>query len=475
MARLLVNPGTPQEWELKLKPGTNRLGRGDDNDFKIPHGSVSGSHCEMILSDAGLLLRDLGSTNGTFVNKSPVKEINLQPGQRIQLGAVEIVYPPDEAGNPPLMPVLTTTAATAPATNPPIPPPVPPTAKPGGLRISLSARPAAAAEVSTPPPPTAEPELEENLQPPAAAPAGMHTATAVFCKFHPKSSARYYCNQCRKYFCELCVSSRGGGNIQTKTCRACAVPVVAVHVHAGAAPRERGFFSRLPGTLVYPFKGTGFLILICATVVFAVLEMMTSWFTILLTMAAIGYLFCYMQNILYCTASDENEPLSLPPADGLFGAFFALACTVTLSFGPALGMLIANMFFETEFSIWTIFAVALAGCLYFPMSFLAVAMKDTVLAANPMIVIPAILKMPLQYLVTAIILMSVFAIRMVGQVMSSVAGSVALSTEKMSAMFMAFGFNAIWAFVSVYLITVNMRILGMLYVTQRHKFGWFSR
>lgn len=33
--RLVVNPNTPQTWEIQLKPGLNSLGRGDANDFTI--------------------------------------------------------------------------------------------------------------------------------------------------------------------------------------------------------------------------------------------------------------------------------------------------------------------------------------------------------------------------------------------------------------------------------------------------------
>ena len=42
----------------------------------------------------------------------------------------------------------------------------------------------------------------------------------------------------------------------------------------------------------------------------------------------------------------------------------------------------------------------------------------------------------------------------------------------MSKMFLLFGLRAIWAFISVYLLTVTMRILGVLYVTKKHKLGW---
>src|SRR6185369_5933732 len=130
MARFLVNPGTPQEWEIQLKPGPNRLGRGDNNDFTIPHGSVSGSHCEVILSDSGALLRDLGSTNGTFIDRAPVKEANLQPGHRVQLGAVDMLYEQTVAGPGPAIRVVTATpSAPSPPPpsampSPPIPPPV---------------------------------------------------------------------------------------------------------------------------------------------------------------------------------------------------------------------------------------------------------------------------------------------------------------------------------------------------------------
>ena len=44
----------------------------------------------------------------------------------------------------------------------------------------------------------------------------------------------------------------------------------------------------------------------------------------------------------------------------------------------------------------------------------------------------------------------------------------------MSTLFMALAAQAVWALVSVYLLTVTMRILGLLYLTKKHKFGWFS-
>ena len=89
---LLVNPGTPQAWKIQLQPGTNRVGRDEANDFTISHESVSGAHCEFTVSEAGIFVKDLGSTNGTFVNRTPVTEIQLQPGQHVQLGQVDMTF-----------------------------------------------------------------------------------------------------------------------------------------------------------------------------------------------------------------------------------------------------------------------------------------------------------------------------------------------------------------------------------------------
>ena len=238
---------------------------------------------------------------------------------------------------------------------------------------------------------------------------------------------------------------------------------------------ERGFFARLPSAFAYPFRGIGLLILICATLVFAGLDFISAGiFTIIITILAYGFLFLFMQNIIHSTAADENESLSLPGADGLFAACFRLLGTILVSFGPAIGLIVWAAMEGPPMAGMAIIPAVILGCLYFPMAFLAVAMKDSVMAANPLVVIPAILKIPLEYLVTASLLMGVFGIRQLGNMMSGVATGVSFSTRDMSVLFMALGFRAVWSFISVYLLTVSMRILGLLYITKKHKLGWFN-
>jgi len=129
---------------------------------------------------------------------------------------------------------------------------------------------------------------------------------------------------------------------------------------------------------------------------------------------------------------------------------------------------------NTEIPTIAIMAATVLGCLYFPMAFLAVAMKDTALAANPLVVIPAILKVPLGYLVTTLIVIGIYALRQFGGDAAGIASSTSVRTRDMSTMLMAFGLRAIWSMASVYLLTVSMRILGLLYVTNKQKFGWFG-
>ena len=455
--RLLVNPGTPQAWEIQLRHGVNRIGRGEQNDFQVAHLSVSGTHCEVVVSSAGAILKDLGSTNGTFVNRTPVHEAILQTGQHVQLGMVDMVF--DSA----------TASAVTTGTSAPPPPPPPVSARMTGLQISGSRAAAAHPTVATQVPVEEEPPLA----PPVTLPAGAHPAGAAFCKSHPKTPARFYCSKCRKYFCDMCVATHASSSGPKKTCRACGANVTPVQV-SSIRPVHKGFFALLPGAFIYPFRGFGIVILILATLAFAALGFLgAGWFGIFIKIALYGFVFLFMQNIIHTTTSDEKEPLGFPDGGDLFGAAFQLGATIVSSFGLAIGLLIAVRY-EVDVPVAFIYGATILGCLYFPMAFLAVAMKDSVLAANPLVVFPAILRMPFEYFVTAVLLVGVFGIRQSATLVSSFFGAVSFTTKDMKMLFIALGVQAAIAFINVYLLTVTMRVLGLLYNTKKEKFGWFK-
>ncbi len=59
------------------------LGRKEDCDVRLEHKSVSKMHCVLVKTDGLLLLRDLGSTNGTRVNGTRVRRAALLPNDQI--------------------------------------------------------------------------------------------------------------------------------------------------------------------------------------------------------------------------------------------------------------------------------------------------------------------------------------------------------------------------------------------------------
>lgn len=90
MARLQVKTDGLELRSLELRLGASRVGRDPEADFTLPHPSVSFKHCEFILSNDGVFVRDCDSTNGTFVDNEMVKAARLQPGQTVRLGDVEL-------------------------------------------------------------------------------------------------------------------------------------------------------------------------------------------------------------------------------------------------------------------------------------------------------------------------------------------------------------------------------------------------
>lgn len=62
------------------------LGRDQVCPIRIVDDSVSREHCQLIFTTGGLLLRDLGSTNGTYVNEAPVRLRTLKHGDLLRVG-----------------------------------------------------------------------------------------------------------------------------------------------------------------------------------------------------------------------------------------------------------------------------------------------------------------------------------------------------------------------------------------------------
>ncbi len=99
--RLLVSvaeagPGGGQRTFPLISP-LNILGRGTDCDLRLVDQGVSRHHAEIRVEDGDVVLVDLGSTNGTFVNGQPIRRVSLVDGTRVTLGRTTLVFRRDGA------------------------------------------------------------------------------------------------------------------------------------------------------------------------------------------------------------------------------------------------------------------------------------------------------------------------------------------------------------------------------------------
>ena len=231
-----------------MKPGTNYVGRAFANDFKIEDPSVSGSHAQIVVNDGGVTVKDLGSTNGTFINRLPVAEGKLQPGQWLRLGGVEMILEEDSAAVPAAEGVFAMAAAAVPAMSaigtvtssaPPMAVPAIPAPTAGRMRIGSPAPPT----VALAPPPMIEPPAGDSPPIPPSVPgtAGMVEPPPgmTMCKYHPKNAGQWLCQSCTLLFCSLCVTTRRTDAGTGYFCRKCGAQCAPVRVKY-VASREKG-------------------------------------------------------------------------------------------------------------------------------------------------------------------------------------------------------------------------------------------
>ena len=75
---------------IELSPGVNRFGRCPErNNHVVADISVSETHCEILVDGDLVFLRDLGSTNGTYVDGKRTQEASLYAGQTVRIGPIE--------------------------------------------------------------------------------------------------------------------------------------------------------------------------------------------------------------------------------------------------------------------------------------------------------------------------------------------------------------------------------------------------
>ncbi|MFO0555720.1 MAG: sigma 54-interacting transcriptional regulator [Polyangiaceae bacterium] len=96
VVRVTGAPATPNP--MTLGEGAAVLGAGAKADLIIDSDSVSRAHAELTVTPDGVLVRDLGSRNGTFFEGQRIGTLTVAPGSRIVLGSVDVYLMPDLEG-----------------------------------------------------------------------------------------------------------------------------------------------------------------------------------------------------------------------------------------------------------------------------------------------------------------------------------------------------------------------------------------
>ena len=90
MPKLTVLTEGIEPTSFELTKEVTSVGRVDENDITIAHQSISGNHAELVLRGEDVHVRDVGSTNGTYINGNKVAESPLQPNEVLTFGEVEL-------------------------------------------------------------------------------------------------------------------------------------------------------------------------------------------------------------------------------------------------------------------------------------------------------------------------------------------------------------------------------------------------
>ena len=90
MAKLVILSEGMTGRSHELSTDKTTIGRVEDNTFPITDPSVSSHHCEVLLRGNDVVIHDLNSTNGTYIEGEKITEATLKPGQILRLGQIQM-------------------------------------------------------------------------------------------------------------------------------------------------------------------------------------------------------------------------------------------------------------------------------------------------------------------------------------------------------------------------------------------------
>ncbi|MCB0994119.1 MAG: zinc-ribbon and FHA domain-containing protein [Acidimicrobiales bacterium] len=97
-AGFLVRRGPKAGSRFELEDGITTLGRHPDSDIFLDDITVSRRHAEVRRTVEGYSVRDVGSLNGSYLNRSRIDEADLADGDELQIGMFKLVFFSGDAG-----------------------------------------------------------------------------------------------------------------------------------------------------------------------------------------------------------------------------------------------------------------------------------------------------------------------------------------------------------------------------------------
>jgi pSer/pThr/pTyr-binding forkhead associated (FHA) protein len=97
-ALLVVRRGPNSGSRFLLDSDTTTAGRHPSSDIFLDDVTVSRRHAEFVRADEGFAVRDVGSLNGTYVNRERIDATPLVGGDEVQVGKYRLVFYPSQQG-----------------------------------------------------------------------------------------------------------------------------------------------------------------------------------------------------------------------------------------------------------------------------------------------------------------------------------------------------------------------------------------
>lgn len=182
---------------------------------------------------------------------------------------------------------------------------------------------------------------------------------------------------------------------------------------------------------------------------------------VILTVGVVGYFFAFLKQVIVTSASGADTlpgwPDILSPAE-FVEPFLHFLALMAISFGP---WMLWRMWGPEVGSDWIPWVLLGWGVLYCPMALVGLALADSVAGLNPLVIVPSILRL-LGHYATAVSLAGVLVlVQLMGGRLAD-----ALSIPVVSSLAVHF--------LSLYLLVVTARILGVTYYLHREALGWFK-